>query len=261
MNSSEASKNRIITLITDFGYRDPFVGQMKGVILKINPYVKIIDITHDITSHDIEEASFILWESFKYFPEETIHLIVVDPQVGSKRKALIVKSQNHYFVAPDNGVLSHVIKEQSFTAFSIEEKKYILKKHSPTFQGRDIFAPVSAWLSKGIPIEKFGKPFYEPFMIDIPLPEKTKNKIVGKIIYIDKFGNAITNIKASKKQIKHIKIAGLKLPIVNYYAESPQNPAALINSNGFVEIFIYKGNAAGFLNLKKGMNVEAIIYG
>ena len=150
MTLLEASSSKIITLTTDFGYSDPFVGQMKGVMLSINPDLKIVDITHDIESHCIEDASFVLYNSYKYFPEGTIHVVVVDPGVGSSRRAIILKVEGHYFVMPDNGLISYVVKDKYFKAVKIENKKYILRAESPTFQGRDVFAPVSAWLSRGV---------------------------------------------------------------------------------------------------------------
>lgn len=261
MSLLEASSNRVITLITDFGYKDPFVGQMKGVILRINPYAKIVDITHDITSHDIEEAEYIIKTSYKYFPPESIHIVVVDPGVGSKRKALVVKSQEHYFLAPDNGVLSSVIKNAPFKAVSIENEKFILKKDSPTFQGRDLFAPVAAWLSKGIPLEEFGSAVSNPVLIDVATPSAVQGKITGKIVHIDKFGNAITNIVIEKEMINYVRVNNLRFPVVNCYSDSPNKPAALINSDGFVEIFVYLRSAAEALNLKKGQTVEVILHG
>lgn len=262
MKSLAASKNRIITLLTDFGYQDPFVGQMKGVILTINREVKIVDITHDIQPQAVEDAAFVLWQSFKYFPKGTIHVAVVDPEVGSQRKALIVKSQGHYFVAPDNGILSYVIKEP-FVCVSIENTKYFLQKESPTFQGRDIFAPVAAWLSKGVSLSKFGKPVKEVVQKFNLLQgvKKFEDKIVGQIVYIDRFGNAITNIRAEGKKIRQIKIGQLTLPVVRYYCECPHQPAAVVNSDGLVEIFVYMGNAKETLGLNKKQAVEALLDG
>lgn len=255
-----ASKNSIITLLTDFGYNDPFVGQMKGVILKINKNVTIVDITHGIQPQAVEDAAFVLWQSFKYFPKGTIHLSIVDPGVGSKRKALIVKSQGHYFIAPDNGILSYVIKKP-FKCISIENPKYFLQKESSTFHGRDIFAPVAAWLSKGVPISEFGKPLKELTLLEDLNPVISNNKIIGKIVYIDIFGNAITNIKPEGRKIKEIIVGETIFPIVSFYSQSPDKPAAVINSDGFIEIFIYKGNAAKTLGLQKKQIVEALLDG
>ncbi len=267
MSSSEHSANRVITLTTDFGYHDPFVGQMKGVILSINPQAKIIDITHDIVSHDIEEAALVIWESFKYFPEGSIHVVVVDPGVGSGRKALAVFAYGHYFLAPDNGVLSYILRDFKFQAFSIENERYMLKKSSSTFQGRDLFAPASAWISKGINIKEFGPACQNPIRFEIKEPKKFKEKIIGEIIRIDKFGNAITNIKADVSHIKSVIVKNLTIPLVPYYAsvaaiEKPSsNVNCLINSDGYLEIFVFKGNAAKELGLKKGDIVEVLLNG
>ncbi len=265
MTSSVLSSNKVITLLTDFGYLDPFVGQMKGVILSINPYITIVDITHDIKSHDIEEASFVLWNSYKYFPPGTIHIAVVDPGVGSKRKAVIAEIDKHYFLFPDNGLISYLIKDKKFKAFCIENKRYMLRQNSPTFQGRDLFAPSAAWLSKGESIENFGKEIKKLITFTVEEPKIIKNKkvlkIIGKVIHIDKFGNAITNIKISSEKPQEVKIQGISLPIVRFYNEGGEKPAALVNSDDFIEIFLYKGNAAKALNIDKNSIVEVLIDG
>jgi S-adenosylmethionine hydrolase len=274
MTLSEASLSKIITITTDFGYSDPFVGQMKGIILSINPEVKIVDITHEIESHCIEDASFVLYNSYKYFPEGTIHVVVVDPGVGSSRRAIIIQTDGHYFVMPDNGLISYVVKNKPFKAIKIENKRYILKEKSSTFHGRDVFAPVAAWLSKGLNIEEFGSEIENPVVFPIQEPEiksvKGKRKIKGRIIYIDKFGNAITNIGIKHLQeiynlkdisVIKIKIGRLYLPIVKCYSESPNKPAALINSDDYIEIFVYKNRASKILNLSKNKTVQVIIDG
>lgn len=261
MKSSVASKNRIITLLTDFGYQDAFVGQMKGVILSINPQATIVDITHEIEPQAVLDAAFVLWQSFKYFPKGSIHVAVVDPGVGSQRKALMVKSQGHYFIAPDNGLLSYIIREP-FVCISIENPKYFLQKESPTFQGRDVFAPAAAWLSKGVSINEFGSTLKDFQKVqEIHDVQEFNDKIVGKIVYIDRFGNAITNIKSEGRKIKEIRIGELILPMVKFYSQSPCKPASLINSDGFVEIFIYMGNASKTLGLEKKQTVEALLDG
>lgn len=260
MNLLEHSDSKIITLTTDFGYRDPFVGQMKGVILTINRHAKIVDITHDVSSHHIEEAAFLINESFKYFPQGSIHVVVVDPGVGSERRALAVSSAGHYFIAPDNGVLSYLFKN-NYEAVTIENEKFVLKKNSPTFQGRDLFAPAAAWLSKGLDLRELGTPVKEPIILNIDEPLRIDNRIVGKIIYFDKFGNAITNIKIEAEKIREIYTGKHRLSIVKFYAQSPEKPAALLNSNGFLEIFAYKDSAEKTLELQKGQPVEVFIDG
>jgi len=151
--------SRIITLTTDFGCKDPFAAEVKGVILSINPDAVLIDITHSIEPQNIEEAAYVIGQSCRWFPQGTIHLVVVDPGVGSSRKALILEARGHFFVGPDNGVFSHIIHSSSvLEGTHITEEKYMLSKDSPTFQGRDMFAHVAAWLSKGLAPSEFGQP-------------------------------------------------------------------------------------------------------
>ena len=265
MTLSELSSNRIITLLTDFGYKDSFVGQMKGVMLSINPQVTIVDITHDIKNHDIEEASLLLWSNYRYFPKGTIHTAVVDPGVGSERKAVVAEIDNHYFLFPDNGLISYVLKDKSFKAFKIKNKKYILKQKSTTFQGRDVFAPAASWLSKGVRIENFGKEIKN--LITFPLKEpklikdKERPKFIGHVIHIDKFGNAISNVSIFREKPKEVVVQGISLPVVNFYVEGGNSPAAVVNSDNLVEIFLYKGDASKVLNINKGTVIEVLIDG
>lgn len=265
MTSSVLSSNRIITLLTDFGYSDSFVGQMKGVILSINPQVNIVDITHDIRNHEIEEASFLLWSSYKYFPSGTIHIAVVDPGVGSKRKAVVAEIDEHYFLFPDNGLISYVLKDKTFKAYKIENRKYILRQKSPTFQGRDLFAPAAAWLSKEVPIENFGEEIKKLKTLPIKEPKviRDKNglKIIGNVIHIDKFGNVITNINLSGKKPKEVIVQGISLPVVSFYSQGGNSPAALVNSDNLLEIFLYKGDASKILNINKETMIEVLIDG
>lgn len=152
--------NPIITLTTDFGYRDPFVGIMKGVILNINPSATIIDITHDISPQNILEAALSIEMSFELFPHKTIHVVVVDPGVGSTRRPIFVITDRYYFIGPDNGVFSRIYKLQHETleVMNIKAEHYFMPQRSATFHGRDIFAPAASWLSRGIDISKFGEP-------------------------------------------------------------------------------------------------------
>lgn len=267
MSLSEASKSKIITLTTDFGYRDPFVGQMKGVILSICPDAKIVDITHDIESHNIEEGAFILYQSYKYFPEGTVHIAVVDPAVGSKRRALAVEAQGHYFLCPDNGILSYILSQNSFRAYTIKNERYILKLNSPTFQGRDLFASAASWILRGVPMEELGEQVYDPILFNVEEPMKVKDKetgktkILGKIIYIDKFGNSISNIRIDNLKILKVRVKDRELPIVKFYSEAGKEASALINSDGLLEIFIYMGNVSKELGIEKNDFVEVLVDG
>ncbi len=243
----------IVTFITDFGIKDPYVAMVKGVILKINPAIKFIDITNQLPIGDIEGASFILSESYKYFPAGSVHLVVVDPTVGSKRRAIFTIKDGHYFVGPDNGVLSPVIEE------TFEIKKHI-GKQSNTFDGREVFAEVAARLASGEKEETLGHKITNPVKIKLSTPSHKKNKTIGRVIYIDGFGNLISNIK--KEQIPsgdiEIEINGVKISNMSkkYSEGSKGNPIALVN-DGFktLEVSLNKGNAASFLNSTIGEKI------
>lgn len=182
-------------MMTDFGEDDFFVASLKGVILKINLSARIVDITHHIPSYNLEAASFVLSASFRYFPPQTIFLVVVDPGVGSERKILLAETRNYYFIAPDNGVLTLALEEEKIEQLrEVTNDKYFLPLQSRTFEGRDRMAPAAAWLSKGISCEEFGPELssYEKFRVE--KPQIKGNGIVGNVLYKDKFGNLITNI-------------------------------------------------------------------
>lgn len=257
-------REKIITLTTDFGIRDAFVGVMKGVILNINPSATIVDITHGIPQGDLDAASFAIDQAYRYFPPETIHVVVVDPGVGTKRKILLAHADQRYFLAPDNSVLKYVFAQQpKFKARSVTNKKYFLSQTSRTFHGRDIFAPVAAHLSSGVSFEEFGPEIENVVKGDIALPAKTDKRIVGEIVYIDNFGNCISNIAKSdvlsdnvEVNIKHFQFEKLS----DSYAEHIHGePLAIISSHDYLEIAVRDGNAAKILNIKKGEPVELIL--
>ena len=262
---------RIITLTTDFGVRDTYVGTMKGVILSINPNVQIVDITHAIPPQDIYEAAFSIYSAHSYFPKGTIHVVVVDPGVGSDRQAIVYQTNSAFFVCPDNGVLSYLLpnveaeQEHSIDVVEIQNKAYYLPEVSNTFHGRDIFAPVAAHLSLGVPLADFGPPVQTLVQLPIPVPELSGNMLTGQIVKIDRFGNAITNISEStidrlesattgKITAYEIRIGNVRLNRFNRaYAESGVGkPLAIIGSSGLLEIAINGGNAKEGLGLKWG---------
>jgi len=257
----------IITLLTDFGYQDGFVGTMKGVLLSINPAVQIIDIAHDLSPGDINSGAFVLAHTYSYFPAKTINVVIVDPGVGSDRRALCVQTDNYYFVAPDNGVLKWIFKDNpDANVVELSQKKYFLENISNTFHGRDIFAPVAAYLSKGINISQFGNIIKDYNKGTLPKYIIAKNKILGEIIHIDRFGNLISNISA--KDFSRDKIERIKLPrhilytINNSYNQLPdKQPFAITGSHGSIEIAIYDNNAANVLNYKIGTPIELYLKG
>jgi S-adenosylmethionine hydrolase len=253
----------IVTLTTDFGYKDPFVGIMKGIILNINPFVNIVDVTHGISPQNILEAAFAIEMSFSSFPSKTIHVVVVDPGVGSIRRPILVTADNHYFIGPDNGVFTRIYNVvEHLDVIHIKAEHYFLVKRSFTFHGRDIFAPVAAWLSKGINVFHFGDPITDYVTIPIPVPATSKdNTIEGEVIYIDRFGNLITNIHTRKiDELSNnpdirlkVMIKGKEAPLLNYYSQAKDNRLySLINSFGYLEFFVHRGNASSDFGIKIG---------
>jgi S-adenosylmethionine hydrolase len=259
----------IVTLTSDFGNKDSFAGSMKGVLLKINPQTQIVDISHEIGPQDIWEAAFTLKTAYNYFPKGTVHLAVVDPGVGSGRRPIIVVTESYYFVGPDNGIFSLIFQEaERLRVHHITASHYYLSSPGPTFHGRDIFAPVAAWLTKGIPSGNFGEEIEDYVKLNVPVPKKSPNGIDGHVIHIDRFGNLITNItftdiqtllpEGANAELISISTAGKEIKgLKNFYAEStPGEPGAIINSSGYLEIFLFKQNARTALSIKRGETVK-----
>lgn len=256
-----------IALLTDFGLQDHYAGVLKAVILRINPKVKLVDLCHQIPPQDILQGALTLKSAYRYFPKKTIFLAVVDPGVGSKRNAIILKTKDHVFVAPDNGILSPLATEGGPKQFfQIINERYFLHPVSNTFHGRDVFAPVAAFLSKGIPPAKFGPELKRISSVNIPKPrwDKKSKTLLGSIIHMDRFGNLTTNIEekdlADYKRgcvirIKDKLIKGLRHAYTD--AENGQ-VLAIINSSGYLEIAVSQGSASQLLNVKKGETVSII---
>jgi S-adenosyl-L-methionine hydrolase (adenosine-forming) len=241
----------LITLTTDFGYTDPFVGIMKGVIAGIDPRARIVDLSHGIPAQDIMAAALLLRHSVQYFPPETIHVAVVDPGVGSIRRPLLVKSAENYLIGPDNGVLSLAVRDnRPRRIFHLSNPNYYLQPTSTTFHGRDIYAPVAAYLSLGTEAESLGETTGDFVELVCPDIIKTDATMMGEIVYIDTFGNLFTNIRADdvkeltghqlQTKLRDLTIFGLA---THYAAVEPGKYVALINSWGLLEIAIYKGSA------------------
>ena len=255
----------IITLTTDFGLADGYVGTMKGVILGIDPTATIVDISHDISPQDVREAAYTLYTAYPYFPQGTIHVVVVDPGVGSERRAIALRTPRATFVAPDNGVLSYVVAHEMVEEIvDLTDPRYHLSPVSCTFHGRDIFAPVAAHLARGIPLAELGEPLAEVIAFPLPRPQvRPDGTIVGQIIHIDRFGNLITSI-TSKDLADHlllgegiIGIQGQSIRgIANHYAEgTPGTLLALIGSEGHLEIAVTGGSASKSLGARVGDEV------
>ena len=234
---------------------------MKGVALRINPRATIVDITHEIPPGDIRSGAFALAASWRFFPKGTVHVAVVDPGVGSERKAIVVQMESHFFVGPDNGVLSCVLARTTPVEriHLIENSRYWLKPLSHTFHGRDIFAPVAARLSRGVPIQKFGPRLKDIERLSWPEPETTGKRITGEVIYIDRFGNAITNIEIksiaeANRAAARVFLRGKLLCGIGplYGSVQEGRPVGVFGSSGFLEIAINGGNAARQLRIKPG---------
>lgn len=258
----------IISLTTDFGENDHFVGVMKGVMLSINPDAVIVDINHQVNSYDIFDGAYGLGQSYHYFPPGTIHVVVVDPGVGSERRPIIVQSKNYKFVAPDNGVLSLIYeREERVEVRHVTAEHFFLKPVSTTFHGRDIFAPVAAWLSRGMELEKFGGVLTDYARFTSLRPKRVSDSILkGVAIKVDKFGNIVTNIRPDDvPQIFRenpppfrITINGNEISRISqsFSAGEPSELIAVIGSSGFLEICTNRGSAARTLRANRGTVVE-----
>ncbi len=262
MNAQYEAGRSIITLTTDFGTEDPYVGIMKGVILGIAPEATIVDLSHGVPPQDVRRASFLISSAVPYFPPGTIHVVVVDPGVGSERRPIALQTQRASYVAPDNGVLTLVLHREPATRIvHLTNARYWLPMVSATFHGRDVFAPVAAHLARGVPLDELGEPIDE--IVTLPLLQPTcqaDGSIVGHIQHIDHFGNCITDIPAemvaSTASIT-VEVAGHRIHGLapTYAAVAPGNLVALIGSAGYLEVAIREGNAARQLGIEVGERV------
>ncbi|MCX7707763.1 MAG: SAM-dependent chlorinase/fluorinase [Anaerolineae bacterium] len=251
----------IITLTTDFGLSDGYVGIMKGVILGIAADVQLVDISHDITPQDVRQGSFVLRNAVSYFPAGTVHLAVVDPGVGSSRRPLLVTTPRASFVGPDNGLFTFALEQPGAQAWVLDQPRYWLPAISRTFHGRDIFAPVVAHLARGVPPEELGSPVSDAVQLEPLLPERLGNHhIVGHVIHVDRFGNLITNVPASWLADGDwaCEIAGRRIPRLSetYSAALPGELLALIGSSGMLEVAVRNGSAARLLEAGVGQAIH-----
>jgi S-adenosylmethionine hydrolase len=244
---------------------DPYVGEMKGVILTLHPKAVIIDITHEISKFNITMGAFALASAAPYFPKGTVHVAVVDPGVGTKRRAIVVKTKQGYFVGPDNGLLLLAAENQGIQhIYQITNPKFMLKGTSSTFHGRDVFAPAAAYLAKGLKPEKLGPEILEPVRPEFTLVKHKAGAVIGRILHIDSFGNIITNVSRSEavkvgiKDAVNLKLADQEftLKVKKAYGDTkPNEPLALIGSRGYLEIAVNRGNAAEKYQAKTGFEV------
>jgi len=258
----------ILTLTTDFGLVDPYVAMMKGVILSINPNANLVDLSHLISAGAILQAASLIHESFLFFPPGSIHIGVVDPGVGSKRRLIALKAQEHFFVGPDNGLFWPVIRDsKNVKIVQLTERKYFLPRVSRTFHGREIFAPVVAHISKGVALESMGEDIDDPVPLEYPQPLLKDGFLYGRIMRVDNFGNLITNIhhrelerfvKSSQPLIEvgKLTIRGLSL----IYSDADEGePLAQINSSGHLEIAVNMGRASEYIGFDTGEILGAVV--
>lgn len=249
---------KVITLTTDFGTRDWFVGTVKGVILGIQPAATIVDISHEIPPGDIPAGAYVLAAAAGCFPAGTVHVAVVDPGVGSSRGAIAVRTARHTFVGPDNGLLSWALaKEEVQEIVRLENRQFFRKDVSRTFHARDLFAPVAAHLSQGVPVAELGSRISKIEPLQAPPFAQEAGAWKGVVCYIDRFGNAITNLPNDlpifrEPERVRIRVGGsrTRIPLCEYYrAVAPGKPLGILGSNGTLEIAVCEGNASEALRL------------
>ena len=262
----------IVTLTTDFGLNDHFVGTIKGVILDIVPGVEIVDICHSVQAFDVLDGALTIAQAYSYFPNGTVHLVVVDPGVGTARRPIIVTTERHHLVAPDNGVLSLIYaREERLHVRHVTAEHYYLQPVSNTFHTRDIFAPVTAYLAKGVDPLKFGEEISDFVRFHAPKPKPDGNTLRGVVLKVDRFGNLITNITQQdapllfvaepapfkillgKREITEIKM--------NYAQGAPGQVFGILGSMGYLEIAANRGSAAQIVGAGKGSDVSILLKG
>jgi S-adenosyl-L-methionine hydrolase (adenosine-forming) len=256
---------KIITFTTDFGLQDWFVGTMKGVILGLNPASVVVDITHEIGRGDIGAGAFALAAACRYFPTGTIHVAVVDPGVGSDRRAIVIQTGQYFFVGPDNGVLSLALRQERVVAVrALKNEQYFHLPISVNFHGRDVFAPVAAHLSRGVALSEFGPAVEDYVKLDWPQVQTSAAGIQGQAVYIDRFGNVITNIEnelIAGQQMESLIISAGKTRLAVgscYQAVAPGKPVGLLGSHGCLEIAVNGGSAARDLGLSIGDQIAIL---
>jgi S-adenosylmethionine hydrolase len=254
----------LITLTTDFGQSDHYVGAMKGVILSICPRARIVDISHGVGAFEIAEAAFTLSQAYRYFPRGAVHVVVVDPGVGTSRRPILAQAAGQYFIAPDNGVLSMIYAREKHRVRAISSVRYFLRPVSNTFHGRDIFAPVAAHLAGGIAPARFGKPIADYLRLDFDKPARTGRRAwTGAILKVDRFGNLVTNFSVEEfpdldKRAFEMAVGPQRINVfARHYAERGPGEAFLIlGSAGYYEISVSQSSAAKLLGCAAGAPLE-----
>lgn len=253
----------IVTLLTDFGTRDAYVAAMKGVLLRIAPEATLVDISHEVPPQGVAEAAYLLGEASRWFPPGTVHLVVVDPGVGGARRGLAVRSGGQSFVAPDNGVLTRVLcRDKAERIVELVEPRYRLPVVSPTFHGRDVFAPAAAHLARGVPLEGFGPLVDDPVLLDWAKPRLLAGEvIVGHVVHVDRFGNLVTDIppdligdpERAVVSVGELRVRGVR---ATYSQVARGEALALVGSHGHLEVAVREGSAAEVARARAGDKVR-----
>lgn len=260
-----APRRQLVTLLTDFGTADYYVGAMKGAAFSVFENFDFVDISHDVPNHDIFAAAYILRGAYSAFPRFTSHVVVVDPGVGSARRPILVMTDNYNFIGPDNGVFSFIYQMETVNrVIHLNVDYYFRQPVSATFHGRDIFAPVAAWIAKGNDPRKMGDEIVNYVRLDAPVPKQVAPTMLkGAVIHVDRFGNLVTNFTAEHLPSDRIADARMRVngkeihKVLTHYAEAPaQTPFAYFGSQGFIEIAIAKASAARTLEARRGMEVD-----
>jgi S-adenosyl-L-methionine hydrolase (adenosine-forming) len=256
---------KIVSLTSDFGLKDPYVAEMKAAILSICPSAIIVDLTHGVEKFNVREGAFMLAAAAPYFPKGTVHVAVVDPQVGTSRRPIIVETEQGFLVGPDNGLLVLAAEAQGVKQMGhIESRRLMLPHVSNTFHGRDIFAPVAAHLANGVPVEDFGPPITDFVKPEFTKVTRDKDVLAGEVLHVDDFGNIITNVHAKEisafreamVQVEFASQTPHPMKVSTTYADAkPHEPLALIGSHGYLEIALNQGNAAAKFSAKAGDKV------
>jgi hypothetical protein len=254
----------VITLTTDFGTRDPYVGEMKAVILGLNPVVCLIDVTHDVAAHDVVEGGLAVEAMAAVCPAGTIHVAVVDPGVGTSRRGLVVAASGQLFVGPDNGIFTPVMSRSAWQAFELRAADYRRSTVSATFHGRDVFGPAAAHLALGVAPERFGPPVTDPVRKGWAATRKLGGGVQGQVIHVDRFGNLITSIDSETVEglsrgngVLTVRIASHRIPVVRAYGDLAAGGAgAVVGSHGRLEVAVREGSATVRLRARRGTMVR-----
>lgn len=264
VRSLQPAPSGIVTLLTDFGLDDPYAGILKGVVLSINPRARLVDLTHGIPPQDVPRGALALDAAYRFFPPGTVHLAVIDPGVGGTRRPLVVLADRHYFVGPDNGLFGFLLDGPGVVAVTPTEPRYFRagRAVSRTFHGRDVFAPLAAHCSRGVPLGRFGPPARAPVRLGRPRPRRAGDRTVGRVLLADRFGNLLTDLRGADlpgpPSACVIEVGGRRIAsVVGTYGERPVGAlGAVVDSSGRVEIFVREGSARERLGVGPGAPVS-----